>query len=322
MVEAYAHDPSIVVIGGGNGAPAVLEGLAATGLAPNTTAGLTVYDNGGSTGKLRAANPELLAPGDVRRALIAFAGDREAATEFNRRREEDGHVVGNLVLAELTEKFGDFDLAVEEVARRLQVTGRVLPVSLKASTLAIDQLGQRIFGEHEIETSLIHDPWATVFLEPPVDVHPELVKAIHGADAVVIAPGSLYASLGAALAPTGMSDALEASRGKLIAVANLQPEHLQTPDGWHVADHVLALESLTRRRFDYVLYHQGGLPDGTPPLDTSPAGFGALSAQAIGIPMARIREKDGRVVHDGIAVAKQIARLLTVHRPEYAPAVY
>ncbi len=62
--------PHIVVIGGGTGLSTLLRGL--KGSTDNLTAVVTVFDDGGSSGRLRR-ELGILPPGDIRDCLVALA---------------------------------------------------------------------------------------------------------------------------------------------------------------------------------------------------------------------------------------------------------
>ncbi len=70
----------VVAFGGGHGLAASLRGLrrCAPDLALDITAVVTVGDNGGSSGRLRAERDAQLPPGDLRMALAALASDDPA----------------------------------------------------------------------------------------------------------------------------------------------------------------------------------------------------------------------------------------------------
>jgi uncharacterized cofD-like protein len=84
----------IVVLGGGNGISAVLEGLSrkvAAGAPLHLTAVVATADDGGSSGRLRRDRGGL-PPGDLRTCLLALAGtgDRPFARLFAHRFEGAG----------------------------------------------------------------------------------------------------------------------------------------------------------------------------------------------------------------------------------------
>ena len=93
------------------------------------TAVVTVADDGGSSGRLRA-ELGVAPPGDVRNCLVALAGRRRLAEVFNYRFEGGGdlrdHSVGNIIIAALAEMSElDFCEGVEQAGRFLRVKGRV-----------------------------------------------------------------------------------------------------------------------------------------------------------------------------------------------------
>src|SRR5881394_2181043 len=115
----------ITAFGGGHGLGASLRALKAVpGL--DLTAVVTVADDGGSSGRLRA-DRGVLPPGDLRQALAALADDEHAARLFQYRFAGTdplaGHPVGNLVLCGLMELHDDPVVALDEAAALLRVAG-------------------------------------------------------------------------------------------------------------------------------------------------------------------------------------------------------
>src|SRR5213595_3721279 len=128
--------PAVVALGGGHGLSATLR--AARRYAGDITAIVSVADDGGSSGRLRAAFG-IPAPGDLRRCLGALADPESPWTAaFDHRFDGgdlDGHAFGNLVIAGLAEATGDFELALAEAGRILGAAGRVIPATREAVTL-------------------------------------------------------------------------------------------------------------------------------------------------------------------------------------------
>ena len=97
-------EPRIVCLGGGTGLSTVLRGLKLAGAHP--TAIVTLTDDGGSSGRLRR-DLGMPPPGDVRNCLVALADDESVLAEVFQHRFDrgdlEGHSLGNLVLAALTE---------------------------------------------------------------------------------------------------------------------------------------------------------------------------------------------------------------------------
>ncbi|NTU61678.1 MAG: hypothetical protein HGA95_05095, partial [Caldiserica bacterium] len=106
------RDPKVakvVVFGGGSGIFPVLQALKTLNV--EVTAVVTVADSGGSTGKLRE-EMLILAPGDIRRCMIALSDqpliDKLMRYRFSGSGSLDGHSLGNLMIAAMTVTEGDF----------------------------------------------------------------------------------------------------------------------------------------------------------------------------------------------------------------------
>jgi uncharacterized cofD-like protein len=190
-------DLKIVVIGGGSGTSAVLRGLKQH--TTQVAAVVTMFDSGGSSGLLQAefGYPPL---GDLRQCLLGLSEDSEAnrslreLLDFRFRRESslNGHSLSNLLLAALTTLGKDLELALDEMARLLRITGQVIPVSLERADLCA-QLGNGhlVRGEPNIDLRGQRYPRIErVFLDPGVRANPKALKAILEADVVVLGPGT------------------------------------------------------------------------------------------------------------------------------------
>ncbi len=89
---------------------------------------------------------------------------------------------------------------------------------------------------------------------------PSALEALATADQVVIGPGSLFTSLAAALVVPGMTEAVNAGRGRLIYVCNLTTQDGETL-GMDGAEHVAALCRVTGLRLpDVVVANDAPFP--------------------------------------------------------------
>jgi uncharacterized cofD-like protein len=93
---------------------------------------------------------------------------------------------------------------------------------------------------------------------PPSD---GVLKALEGADLITLGPGSLYSSVLPNLLVDGVADALKASRGLKVLVANLMTQPGET-DGMGLREHLEAVLSHVGQVMDVVL-----LNGTAPPLD-------------------------------------------------------
>jgi uncharacterized cofD-like protein len=236
----------IVAIGGGTGLPVVLAALKrylGTRVA-DLTAVVTVTDDGGSSGRLRE-ELRILPPGDIRNCLVALADVEPLMAElFQFRFGGDGalagHSFGNLFLAALAGVTGNFLQAIRISGKVLAVQGTILPSTLDSVTLGAELAdGSIVRGESRIRAQ--SGAVRRVFLEPgTVRALPEVLEAIAQADAVVLAPGSLFTSLIPNLLVGGVADALRQAAAIRVYVANLMTEPGET-DGLSLTDHLAAV---------------------------------------------------------------------------------
>lgn len=238
-----SRGPKIVAIGGGTGLSTLLRGL--KDYTSNLTAIVTVADDGGSTGRLRQEFG-VVAPGDIRQCIAALAESEPLMSRLFQYRFGggtglEGHSFGNLFIVAMSEVTGNFETAIHEASRVLNVRGAILPSTLEDVTLsARTHENELVYGEHNISErgSGIRE----VFLNPrSAEAHPDAVHAILEADLVVIGPGSLYTSVLPNLLVDGIRKALAASTAMRIFICNVATQHGET-DGFSVADHLLAIE--------------------------------------------------------------------------------
>ncbi|MGE5595677.1 MAG: gluconeogenesis factor YvcK family protein [Hyphomicrobiales bacterium] len=234
--------PKIVAIGGGTGLSMLLRGLKQH--TSNLTAIVTVADDGGSTGKLRQEFG-VIAPGDIRQCIAALAEAEPLMSRLFQYRFTEGsglqgHSFGNLFIVAMSEITGNFETAIHETSRVLNVRGAILPSTLEDVTLsAVTNDDEMVHGEHNITErgSGIRE----LYLNPPwAEAHPDAVRAILDADIVVIGPGSLYTSVLPNLLVDGIRKALAQTEACRIFVCNVATQHGET-DGFTAADHLDAL---------------------------------------------------------------------------------
>lgn len=254
----------VTCIGGGTGMSSLLRGLKEH--TANITAIVTVADEGASSGRLRQALA-IPPPGDARQCIAALADAEPLVAKLLEYRFDErtpgleGHSVGNLLLAAMTDLTGSFERALVEISRVLAVRGRVLPATLSDVRLFAETTnGERLEGEAIIDHHR-GAPLDRVWLAPG---HPpaftDALRAIFEADLIVIGPGSLYTSLLPNLLIPELVTAIVAAHAPCIYVCNVATEPGAT-DGFTVLDHLQALEQhVGRPLFDAVLVHEGPAP--------------------------------------------------------------
>lgn len=287
----------VVALGGGHGLAATLA--AARRYAGDVCAIVSVADDGGSSGRLRAAF-DIPAPGDVRKCLVALADPESMwTTAFEHRfdaGELQGHAFGNIVLAGLAASTGDFEAALAEAGALLGVAGRVLPATTEPVVLKAEvaegqgRPGDSVTGQVAVGRA---EGISGVSIIPPDARPPEAaLDALARADQVVLGPGSLFTSVLAVVAVPALRDALASTPGRKVYVCNLRPQLPETA-GFDVAAHVGALRA-HGLEVDVVLCHPGSLPGGR------------LDVECIERPVARA---DG-LGHDPALLAAALAELV------------
>jgi uncharacterized cofD-like protein len=235
-------DRHVVAFGGGTGLPVLLRGLRQTS-GDRVHAVVTVADDGGSSGRLRA-ELGVAPPGDIRRCLVALAERRELAGVFEYRFESGvelrTHVVGNLIIAALADMSGGFLEGVEQAGRFLRIRGAVLPATTESVTLIMHHTdGSVTRGE-----STPRDPRHAIrrlTIEPKGAVAPvAVIEAIARAGLAVLSSGSLFTSTIPSLLGWGTSRALAEFGGPVIYVANIMTQPGETV-GFTVSDHLRAI---------------------------------------------------------------------------------
>jgi uncharacterized cofD-like protein len=241
-------------------------------LTPDVTAVVTVADDGGSSGRLRR-ELGLLPPGDLRKALAALAGEDDEnslwSTVFQHRFGGTGalagHAVGNLVLAALLELLDDPVAALDEAARLLGLTGRVLPMCTEPLDIEADVVGldedpdavRRIRGQVAVATTPGRVQRIRLHTAGEPDDVPKAcaaaVTAVLEADVVLLGPGSWFTSVLPHLLVPELHEALIDTAASRIVVLNLVPQPGETA-GFSPERHLDVLcEHAPRLRVDAVI---------------------------------------------------------------------
>lgn len=261
QLEALGLDdagPAVVAIGGGVGLAQSLRAIQC--FAGDITAIVSVADDGGSSGRLAPAMG-IPPPGDIRKAMLALAGGPSLWGELMAHRfdrgDVEGHSLGNLMLAALTDIIGDFQTAVRTAERLLDCNGRVVPVATEALQLSAVVDDRIVGGQVAIMEGRGHISELSV--QPGAKANPEALTAIHEADVVVLCAGSLYTSVICNLVVPGVAEAVNECDAAIVSILNLVTQRGETLDMDGYA-HVLALhEAGGLERAGTVVMHQGEL---------------------------------------------------------------
>jgi uncharacterized cofD-like protein len=297
----------VTVIGGGTGSFQVLTGLRHHSPLEIRSI-VTMMDSGGDSGRLRDEFG-LLPPGDVRRCLVALSEESDLLRElFSYRFTEEplaGRSFGNLFVLALTRTLGSEKEAIGAVGRILKIRGEVIPVTWDHAHLFAELSdGSLVEGEANINAprECSDAPISRVYLSPEASANPRALQAIRTADYVVLAPGDLYTSTLPNLLVSGVSEALQETRARLVYVMNLMSRTSETR-GYTGARHVERIAEYGGRVPDAVLAHAGAVPDEVirryEAEQAHPIEPDAAALYALGV---------GRVVQEPVASAASLVR--------------
>lgn len=310
----------VVAFGGGHGLSASLRALRAlrTALDLDITAVVTVGDDGGSSGRIRADRGGL-PPGDLRQALSALADPADPVAQRSvellqyRFAGDDplgGHAVGNLLLTGLMELTGDPVVALDHARAMVRAVGRVLPMSpdpLRIEAMVRGNDPDRpdavsvVQGQHAVAVS--RGRVEQVRLIPATAVAcAAAVEAVRSADWLLFGPGSWFTSVIPHLLVPALAQAIISSPARRLVTLNLAAE-LETA-GLSLPDHLRALARyLPGLLVDVVLADGKAVGD---PVSLQSAAE-SLRARVV---LAPVAVPDGGPRHDPVALASALYEVL------------
>lgn len=262
--KVYDQGPKIVAIGGGTGLNSVLKGL--KNYTNNITAIVTVSDYGeGATASRTLLDTMPL--DDVKESLVALSKNESEMEGLMNLKFQDGKLsnlsFGDVYLLAMQNLYGDFAKSIEKTRDVLNITGKVLPVTLEPITICAElDDGTVIESKNKIpevvnsKTSKIN----RIFINPTnCKPAPGVLEAIAEADAIVIGPGSLYTNVIPNLLVKGVAKAIKESKAFKIYVSNIMTEQGQT-DNYTLSDHIKVItDHAGKGVIEYCIYDTGEL---------------------------------------------------------------
>jgi uncharacterized cofD-like protein len=310
----------VVALGGGHGLAASLEALKL--VCDDITAVVTVADDGGSSGRLRA-ELGVLPPGDLRMALCALAGstDTEAVWQqvvqhrFAGAGALAGHAVGNLVLAALFEVTGDLVTSLGLLGEVLGVTGRVLPMATEPLEIVAEVAGlvaddpsavHLVRGQVAVATTPGRVVTVRLVPERPRACQ-EAVDAVRDAEWVVMGPGSWFTSVLPHLLVPDLAEAVTKTAARRMLALNLAPQPGET-EGFSPEAHIEVLcAHAPDIDVDVVLADRSSVPDAAAERRLREVAR-SMSAELV---VAPVRAADGSPHHDADQLARVYGRIFT-----------
>lgn len=309
-------DKNIVVLGGGTGQSVLLRGLKRFPF--NITAVVSVSDDGKSSGKIRQ---ELNVPavGDIRSVLISLSETEDVVEKminyrFKSNGDLDGHSLGNLLLAGLTDIYGNLSNAVLQISKILNLKGEVLPLT-DDNVVLMGKMsdGSIIEGEHNI--TLSDKKIEKIYYKVNPKVNKSVIKRIKDADAIILSMGSVYTSIIPHLLCKEIIKAIDSSNAKIMYVCNVMTQPGET-DGFTASDHINLLNSyLGKRKIDTVITNSKKVSKKTQKIyetleqkDLVKIDSKNINIEHINKPLIKI--ENDKIRHDNIKLALEIMNIL------------
>lgn len=260
--KVYNQGPKVVVIGGGSGLNSVLKGL--KNYTDNITAIVTVSDYGKTPTDSRKAL-QVLPLNDIKDSLSALAYNEDIMTKLLNYKFDDGRLdklaFGDIFFLAMNKINENFSKSIEESAKVLNMTGKVLPVTLEEIKICAElEDGTVIENKEQIAETVsgTTKKISRIFIRPTnCKPGPGVIEAIKEADAIIIGPGSLYTNVIPNLLVNGIAREIKLSKAMKVYVSNIMTELGQTDD-YTLSDHIKAIQDyLGEGIVEYCIYDTG-----------------------------------------------------------------
>ena len=262
--KIYDQGPKIVAIGGGTGLNAVLRGL--KNYTDNLTAIVTVSDYGELIPESRRML-QTMPLDDIKESIVALSKDEEKMSQLLNVQFRQGRLkdlcFGDIYFLGMKEVCGEFTQSIEQTKDVLNITGRVLPVTLEPIQICAELEDGTVIESRDKIPAMVNSKTSKIsriFINPTnCKVAPGVLEAIQEADAIVIGPGSLYTNVIPNLLVKGVAKAIRESKAFKIYVSNIMTEPGQT-DNYTLSDHIKAIhEHAGKGVIEYCIYDTGEL---------------------------------------------------------------
>lgn len=260
--KVYNQGPKIVAIGGGSGLNSVLKGIKK--YTDNITAIVTVSDYGEPMTDSRKIL-ETLPLDDIKDSLIALSTNEREMNGLLNYKFRDGKLrslsFGDIYLLAMKELYRDFTESVKQTSAILNMTGKVLPVTLDEIKICAELEDGTVIESRNKIPEIVNQTTSKInriYISPSnCRPSPGVIESIMEADAIIIGPGSLYTNIIPNLLVKGVSKAIKESKAFKIYVSNLMTEPGQT-DNYTLSEHIRAInEHAGKGVIEYCIYDTG-----------------------------------------------------------------
>lgn len=319
--KVYEEGPKIVVIGGGTGINSVIEGI------KKYTSNITVILPMADCKVITHAkeNLELLPLEEIKSAIVSMSDKEELMKKLIywdfKHSGLEGINFGDLYMFAMNEIYDNPAVAMQKCTEVLNITGKVIPVTLDETTICAELgNGTIVEGKDSIseEVSTKIEKIKRVFLSPS-NCKPSsgVLEAINEAEAIIVGPGSLYTNIIPTLLVKNIVKSIKESKAMKIYISNLMTKPGET-DSFTLSDHLNAIkEHVGSNIFDYCLADCGEIipeyirkynKEGADVVEIDNSKISTKGLKIIQKNMAYIR--DGKIRHNPDAMAINIINLI------------
>ncbi len=244
--KVYEEGPKIVVIGGGEGLNTVIEGFKK--YTNNITAIVTMSDYGNIPTESRKALDSLPLK-DIKDSIIAMSDKEDIMNKLfhlNFQNERlQGLNFGDIYLTAMNEIYSNISEAILKSTEVLNITGRVMPVTLDEITICAELTDGTTIKQKDKIPEIVAERIERInriYISPSnCRPSPGVLQAIEEAEAIIIGPGSLYTNVLPNLLVKNISKAIKDSKAMKFYISNIMTEPGQT-DNYSLSEHLKAID--------------------------------------------------------------------------------
>lgn len=244
--KVYEEGPKVVIIGGGQGLNNIIEGFKK--YTNNITAIVTMSDYGNIPTASRKAL-DTLPLKDIKDSIIAMSDKEDIMKKlmyWNFQNERlRGLNFGDIYLTAMNEIYSNISEAILKSTEVLNITGRVIPVTLDEITICAELTDGTTIKQKDKIPEIVTEKVESInriYISPSnCRPAPGVIEAISDADVIIVGPGSLYTNVLPNLLVKNVSKAIKDSKALKFYISNIMTEPGQT-DNYTLSDHIKAIQ--------------------------------------------------------------------------------
>lgn len=244
--KVYEEGPKVVIIGGGQGLDSVIRGFKK--YTNNITAVVTMSEYGNIPTESRKAL-DILPLKDIKDSIIAMSDKEDIMRNLLNMNFQNerlrGLNFGDVYLTAMNEIYSNISEAISKSTEVLNITGKVIPVTLDEITICAELTDGTIIKQKDMIPEIVTEKVEAIsrmYITPSnCKPAPGVVEAIADADVIIIGPGSLYTNVLPNLLVKNVVKAIKESKAMKFYISNIMTEPGQT-DNYTLSDHLKAIQ--------------------------------------------------------------------------------